>query len=334
MKKVTNIIKWHSFLFFMFFLNYIYAETLTDLFEVTISTDSEAYSSLDENALIEIALDTLLLRITGRDDLRLVIDYDSLRPYQNLVLQRGYIEDERYLVAFIEESIRTFLRVNNINFWGEERPQIGLIAVSSEGQTLQKTNFIDPSVEYFKDLNSMIRTDAYQRGMLINFILPDNLSITANDILFFNFNTLNDIMESQNLDYLALLNIQSLYSEDRFFWYLLDKNSGIRKIEASALSDGIPAIASYLASIYAFPDYIESIDIKVAGIRSMEDYNLLKQRLRDLSIIENIQFRSLINDNVNLRLDVTGGADAFSKIISIENFFVSSGDTLIFQNNP
>ena len=334
MKKVTNIIKWHSFLFFMFFLNYIYAETLTDLFEVTISTDSEAYSSLDENALIEIALDTLLLRITGRDDLRLVIDYDSLRPYQNLVLQRGYIEDERYLVSFIEESIRTFLRVNNINFWGEERPQIGLIAVSSEGQTLQKTNFIDPSVEYFKDLNSMIRTDAYQRGMLINFILPDNLSITANDILFFNFNTLNDIMESQNLDYLALLNIQSLYSEDRFFWYLLDKNSGIRKIEASALSDGIPAIASYLASIYAFPDYIESIDIKVAGIRSMEDYNLLKQRLRDLSIIENIQFRSLINDNVNLRLDVTGGADAFSKIISIENFFVSSGDTLIFQNNP
>lgn len=334
MKKVSNIIKWHSFLFFMFFLNHIYAETLTDLFEVTISTDSEAYSSLDENALIEIALDTLLLRITGRDDLRLVIDYDSLRPYQNLVLQRGYIEDERYLVAFIEESIRTFLRVNNINFWGEERPQIGLIAVSSEGQTLQKTNFIDPSVEYFKDLNSMIRTDAYQRGMLINFILPDNLSITANDILFFNFNTLNDIMESQNLDYLALLNIQSLYSEDRFFWYLLDKNSGIRKIEASALSDGIPAIASYLASIYAFPDYIESIDIKVAGIRSMEDYNLLKQRLRDLSIIENIQFRSLINDNVNLRLDVTGGADAFSKIISIENFFVSSGDTLIFQNNP
>ena len=334
MNKVTSFIKWHSFLVFMFFLSHAYAETYTDLFEVTISTDSEAYSNLDENALIEIALDILLLRITGRDDLRLIANYDSLRPYQNLVLQRGYIEDERYLVAFIEESIRTFLRANNINFWGEERPQIGLIAVSSEGRILQEAHFLDPSIEYFKDLNSMIEEDAYQRGIFINYILTDNFSIKANDILFFNFNILQDIMESQDLDYLVLLNIQSLYFEDRFFWYLLDKNSGIRKIEASTLSDGIPNIASYLASIYAFPDYSENIDITVSGIRSMEDYNRLRQRLRDLSIIENIQFRSLINDNVNLRIDVTGGADAFSKIITIENLFISSEDTLIFQNIP
>ncbi len=334
MNKVTSFIKWHSFLVFIFFLSHAYAETFTDLFEVTISTDSEAYTNLDENSFIEIALDTLLLRITGRDNLHLVADYDSLRPYQNLVLQRGYIEDERYLVAFIEESIRTFLRANNINFWGQERPQIGLIAVSSEGRTLQEANFLDPSVEYFNELNSMIEADAYQRGIFINYILTDEFSITANDIIFFNFNALQDIMESQDLDYLVFLNIQSLYFEDRFFWYLLDKNSGVRKIEANALSDGIPNIASYLASIYAFPDYTENIEITVAGIYSMEDYNRLRQRLRDLSIIENIQFRSLINDNVNLRLDVTGGAEAFSKIISIENLFVSSGDTLIFQNIP
>ncbi len=334
MNKVTSFIKCHSFLVFMFFLSHAYAETFADLFEVTIGTDNEAYLNLDENAFIEIALDTLLLRITGRDDLHLVADYDSLRPYQNLVLQRGYIEDERYLVVFIEESIRTFLRVNNINFWGEERPQIGLIAVSSKGRTLQEANFLAPSSEYFIDLNSMIEADAYQRGIFINYIHTDDYSVIANDIIFFNFNALQDIMESQGLDYLALLNIQSLYFEDRFFWYLLDKNSGIRKIEANALSDGIPNIASYLASNYAFPDYTENIEITVAGIHSMEDYNRLRQRLRDLSIIENIQFRSLINDNLNLRLDVTGGAQAFSKIISIENLFVFSGDTLIFQNIP
>jgi len=332
------------------------AVEVKDLYVSEVEVASQ--SPEDRNGAIRLALADILVKVTGRRDIRSEAAIQELiKSGPRYVRQYSYREDgvasgespqRKLLVRFDSFALNEALNAAGIEVWSEERPSI-LAWVAVDGGA--KRYLLES--ENHPRLTAFFQKAAEKRGLPL--LLPlmdlvDQSAISFNDI-WGNFDD-------------RIAQASTRYGADTILSGRLLKKSGSRwqvewtlyqqgdvahwrdeaKSASEALALGIDGTFDLLAERYvigAAQKEIEQYELRVSGIKGLDDFVWLTNRIKALSLIETVEWRELSGESAQLSLTIKGDKQALRRALdSVERLFLITSDAedqegeLFYQIRP
>lgn len=301
------------------------AKAEEDLYTVTVPLDP--LQSNAQNTAYKIALELVLIRVTGSDLEDHLEQLAEIFPNPaHYVLRFRARPDNALEVSFDGDAIAQILRQNNHTVWGADRPltlvwlavdwgggEREILGSATSGSAADAARSIDRN----HLLRERIEDTAKRRGIPIVFPLLD-----AQDLENVSFSDLwggfDDRLRVASRRYGVSSILAGRVRADnsqpnRWSYYFED----LRVSWSGQPEEVINRLADELAAHLAIPGgaVLESYSLTVAGIDSLIAYGRVQQLMENLSIIENFALKTVSGQKVEYTVSVYGGIERLNKAL-------------------
>lgn len=282
----------------------------------------------DENKLKQLALNQVLIKVSGNKDIDKQPETKALFSKLNTLLsQYGYenIQGMRYYTAvFDKHKINQALHDMQQPVWGDTRPTtlMWLISDTDNGRQLVSDNMVVSNVD--NNLSSAIAREQANRGITLQFPLmdlDDNLAVTVSDVSGQFYEQIVAATERYSVNHFVVAQLQNNY----LTWQLVTYNNQNKRTEVllsqdvsgnkqTTITSMIDQIADYYAGQYAISSNQGeklSQTIYVSGISSLAQLTQLNVLLANLLSVESYSVSDVDASMVTVNIKVNGGLDSF-----------------------
>lgn len=317
------------------------AVEVKDLYVSEVEVASQ--SPEDRNGAIRLALTDIMVKVTGRRDIRdEVVVQEIIKNGPRYVRQYSYREEplvgdkegalpqRKLRVKFDSYALNEALKVEGIAVWPEERPSVlAWIAVENG-----KRRYLIESERHPK-LISVFQKAAEKRGLPL--LLPlmdlvDQSAIVFNDV----WGDFDDRIAQASTRYGAdtIMSGRLLKKRaDRWQveWTLYEKDDVTHwrdeTISASeALEQGVDGAFDLLAERYmegASQRESAQYNLRVLGIRGLDDFAWLVSQLKAVSLVDSVSWREMSGESALFNLVIKSDEETLKQALdSIERLFM------------
>jgi hypothetical protein len=289
-----------------------FAITRAEMYQATAPVADRSEAA--QTAAFQIAMKTVLIRVTGRrnadEDPALSPLVSNARRY---VQQYRAAPDAQVWVAFDGPAIERWLTQNGQPLWGHERPTtLVLLGVqgSAQGGSIVTT---DDSSE----LKLAIDAAAAARGLPL--VWPSNAELQKFHIDYSAVSTgspstFAEIGRRMGSDGVLIGRASSASANANVRWTHLFQD---RSSEYSGTLEGVNRAADLYAGLFAASGAVVPVDIEVSGVNDLRDYASLESYLESFTFISRVSVESLSGDTVKFRLSTRGGVDSLQRALSL-----------------
>ena len=326
----------------------LFAVAILPAAAVEVTAVYTAQVALDEeeddprSAAYREALEIVLLRVSGSElaaDPELI---DLLFPNPaSYVVQFRPGDEETLWVSFDGEAVENALRQAGQTIWDSDRPLtlVWLAVDWGEGEReivgADDPEFVEDaarSIDRYRLLRERVLDTAERRGLPIIFPLLDTDDLQAvsfSDIWGGFDEPLLAASGRYEVDSILVGRIRPGSSQpDQWNYYFGGEERnwfGEPELAVNLLAD---ELAAEFAVSGSAP--LESIDLAVAGIDSIQAYGAVQALLSELTIVEALSIREVAGDRIVYRVDVRGGAERLSRALRFSGLIEKTG----FEGDP
>ena len=312
-----------------------WAVEVTSLYTAQVPLDQEED---DPRArAYEIALADVLLRVSGSelsaDDEMVELLFPNPAAY---VVQFRPGADDSIWVSFDGDAIEKVLRQAGQTVWGSDRPLTLVWMAVDWGQGKREIISADDpqrsrdearSIDRNRLLRQRVLDMAEQRGLPIVFPLLDALdlqNVSFSDI----WGGFDEAVIQASLRYEAnsiLVGRIRPASGQRNRWSF--HFSGKERSWNGEPELVISQVADLLAAEFAISGdaTVESIDLTISGISSVEAFGSVQNILSELTLIESFAIAEVEGDRIRYRIAVLGGVDRLSRALRFNGLIEQNG---------
>jgi len=327
----------------------VFAVEVTSLYTAQVPLDEEEE---DPRAIAyKTALEDVLLRVSGSeltaDPERVDLLFPNPAAY---VVQFRPGEDDTLWVSFDGEAVESALRQAGQTVWGSDRPlTLVWLAVDWGRGEREIIGADDPersrdearSINRNRLLRQRVLDIAERRGLPVVFPLLDTedlQNVSFSDI----WGGFDDALLEASMRYEANSILvgrvrPSTSQRNRWRYYF----SGEERNWNGEPELVVSLVADVLAAEFAISGDapMESIELTIAGIDSVEAYGAVQTLLSELTVVERFAITEVEGDRIRYRVDAHGGADRLSRALRFnglieENGFNSLDASLEFFYSP
>jgi uncharacterized protein len=337
MKKLSSII----FFFLLLVASAAFAVTDASIYQAEIPVNSQ--SDQDRNNAIRHGLEQVLIKVSGNPAILSNLNLKNLKDLTVLVEEYGYFKpdgsDQSLLkIMFNHEKIDQLLQKAQSPIWGADRALI--VVWATWEATGQPPEIIDS--ESTNPVRNLMNLSASTRGIPLIFPtmdLTDISQMSVNDVVTMAIPTLKNAAKHYNSDRILIARITRLTTgfdvqaklvlgENELNWNLHDPTiSGILNKLINQMGDALAKRYSTVVS-----DNVETnVVMKVVGILHQEDFLLVKNYLKHLALVAEVDPIEINGEEVVLHLGLRGSREALMQSISAESKLVSEPDSVDAQ---
>jgi hypothetical protein len=275
----------------------------------------------------EAALADVLLRVSGselsNDPDRIDLLFPEPAAY---VIQFRPGDDDTLWVSFDGEAVEQVLRQAGQTVWGSDRPLTLIWLAVDWGQGDREIIGADDAVRNSDDARSIDRNRllrqrvldvAEQRGLPVAFPLLDTIdlqNLSFSDIWGGFDEPLVEASERYEADAVLVGRVRPATGQrNRWTFYFGDEERTWNGEPEFIVNE----IADLLAAEFAISgnSVLESLDLVVAGVESVEDFGAVQNLLAGLTAVERFSIVEVSADRVRYRVDAIGGADRLRRAL-------------------
>lgn len=301
------------------------AVEVATLFTAEVPLDPEAEDP--RNDAYAAALVKVLLRVSGPELTNYPEIIEELFPDPAAyVTQYRPGSDESLWVLFDGQAIETTLRNAGQTIWGNDRPltlvwlavdwgrgEREIIAADDPNHTQREARSIDRN----RMLRERVLEIAAQRGLPVAFPLLDTTdlqSVTFSDIWGGFDDRVLEASQRYEANSVLIGRLRPSSSQRNRWTYFFANDRRGWGGEPEAI---INQVADLLAAEFAVGGNapIELLELRVAGIESIDDYGAVQQLLSGVSLIESYKIAEVSGDTVNYWVEVRGGAERLRRAL-------------------
>lgn len=313
-----------------------YAVRVTDLYAAQVSVEDGV--SRDLSASFDVALHTVLVKVTGRRDIAedpvVMGQFSAAETY---VQQYRTDPDGAVWVLFDQVALRRALDGAAQPVWGEERPTTLVWLVMDYGtgsrDILAAESDVERDLELFETpspdgyperqmaVREILQTTAVERGLPLVLPLVDSeeLGVVSIPDIWGGF-TESLVLASERYGVNAILvgrarvrSMESIevrwtlmFGDERFDW-------------DGPVASGPDRLADFYAARLATSSSASGqMQLRVDGVNSLDDYGRLSQYLSTLDVIEDFSVDQVAGETVVFSLLVRGDTDRLMRSIALQ----------------
>ena len=313
----------------------VFAVEVTSLYTAQVLLDEE-----EENPralAYRMALDDVLLRVSGSELTADPERVDLLFPTPaSYVVQFRPGEDDTLWVSFDGEAVERALRQAGHTVWGSDRPLTLVWLAVDWGQGEREIIGADDpersrdearSIDRNRLLRQRVLDIADRRGLPVVFPLLDTedlQNVSFSDI----WGGFDDALLEASTRYQANSILvgrvrPSTSQRNRWRYYFSGEErnwNGEPELVVSLVADVLAA--EFAISGDAPMEYIE---LRIAGIDSVEAYGAVQTLLSGLTVVESFAITEVEGDRIRYRVEVHGGADRLSRALRFNGLIEENG---------
>ncbi len=285
----------------------------------------------------EMALADVLLRVSGTE---LGSDPDRIEllfpdPAAYVVQFRPDAEDTLW-VSFDGEAVERVLRRAGETVWGADRPLTLVWLAVDWGQGEREIIAADDPVRSRDEARSIDRNRllrqrvldiAERRGLPVAFPLLDSVdlqNLSFSDIWGGFDDPLLVASERYEADSILVGRVRPASTQrNRWSFYF----GGEERAWSGEPELVVNAVADLLAAEFAISGtaVIESIDLVIAGIESVESFGAVQKLLSGMTVVEKFSIVEVAGDRIRFRLDAIGGEERLRRALRFSGLFEQNG---------
>ena len=313
----------------------VFAVEVTSLYTAQVPLDEEEE---DPRALAyRMALGDVLLRVSGSELTAYPERVDLLFPTPaSYVVQFRPGEDDTLWVSFDGEAVERALRQAGHTVWGSDRPLTLVWLAVDWGQGEREIIGADDpersrdearSIDRNRLLRQRVLDIAERRGLPVVFPLLDTedlQNVSFSDI----WGGFDDALLEASTRYQANSILvgrvrPSTSQRNRWRYYF----SGEERNWNGEPELVVSLVADVLAAEFAISGDapMEAIELRIAGIDSVEAYGAVQTLLSGLTVVESFAITEVEGDRIRYRVEVHGGADRLSRALRFNGLIEENG---------
>jgi hypothetical protein len=312
MNQMSWLTKIFIVLFSFIVMPFAYSKAFDSLYEVIVQVNDN--SDFEERRYITEATNTLLLRLTGQEDFSLRYTSQIMNNIDDFILQKGFISRNEYSLVFIEQEIRTFMRNNDLNYWGIDRPVVGIT-------TFDASLFNNPTYENTTDY---LAKETNRRAIFIDLVDIEKYGMSSDDYMITGTGNFPSDLRQDGYNYLVIVDFIETRHGQELGWVLVSPDDSEVRFSGTSMEEGFSFVGGYLASRYGLIDVESSIAIVVELTNDTESFLRLRNYLSSLGIINFIGLDKIVQNKFYFTLDVVGGLGAFESIIALDGIIYNT----------
>ncbi|HIL92176.1 MAG TPA: DUF2066 domain-containing protein [Cycloclasticus sp.] len=307
----------------------LYAVQVDGLYSTTVAVDDQSQAA--RNVAIRIAITKVVQKVSGR---RSVVKNAPLQAALSNV--GSYVEQFQYkpteddepgywlTVRFQKMALDRVLQQFDVPVWGANRPDVLVWLAVDDGV---KKYVVGPESE---ELAALLKQAATETGLAITlplFDLEDQSAVSFNDV----WAGFSDHILSASERYNAKqVMFGRLLREGktgwRLNWTLMSANDQYARFEyAERVESVLPAMladtAEHLANVYAPRGItmLNTLSIHISGVQNLTRFVEVTEYLQSLDIVKTVDWNQVVNNNVTLKVSITGDMSVLKGIIAFNN---------------
>lgn len=322
-------------LFLAFVALPVWAVEVASLYSAQVTLDQE---EADPRAhAYEMALADVLLRVSGSE---LSMDAEMLEllfpnPASYVVQFRPGADDTLW-VSFDGDAIQNTLRQAGQTVWGSDRPLTLIWLAVDWGQGEREIIAADDPVRSRDEARSIDRNRllrqrvldiAERRGLPVAFPLLDTIdlqNLSFSDIWGGFDDALIAASERYEADTILVGRVRPASSQrNRWSFYF----GGEERTWNGEPELVISQVADLLAAEFAISGtaVLETVDVTIAGIESMDAFGAVQNLLAEMTVIEQFSITEVNGDRIRFRVAAIGGADRLRRALRFSGLIEQNG---------
>jgi len=322
-------------LFLAFVALPVWAVEVASLYSAQVTLDQE---EADPRAhAYEMALADVLLRVSGSE---LSMDAEMLEllfpnPASYVVQFRPGADDTLW-VSFDGDAIQNTLRQAGQTVWGSDRPLTLIWLAVDWGQGEREIIAADDPVRSRDESRSIDRNRllrqrvldiAERRGLPVAFPLLDTIdlqNLSFSDIWGGFDDALIAASERYEADTILVGRVRPASSQrNRWSFYF----GGEERTWNGEPELVISQVADLLAAEFAISGtaVLETVDVTIAGIESMDAFGAVQNLLAEMTVIEQFSITEVNGDRIRFRVAAIGGADRLRRALRFSGLIEQNG---------
>ena len=285
----------------------------------------------------ELALADVLLRVSGSELSSDVEMVELLFPNPaSYVVQFRPGADDTLWVSFDGDAIQNTLRQAGQTVWGGDRPLTLIWLAVDWGQGEREIIAADDPVRSRDEARSIDRNRllrqrvldiAERRGLPIAFPLLDTIdlqNLSFSDIWGGFDDALIAASERYEADTILVGRVRPASSQrNRWSFYF----GGEERTWNGEPELVISQVADLLAAEFAISGsaVLETVDVTIAGIESMEAFGAVQNLLAEMTVIEQFSIAEVKGDRIRFRVAAIGGADRLRRALRFGGLIEQNG---------
>lgn len=285
----------------------------------------------------ELALADVLLRVSGSELSSDVEMVELLFPNPaSYVVQFRPGADETLWVSFDGDAIENTLRRAGQTVWGSDRPLTLIWLAVDWGQGKREIIAADDPVRSRDEARSIDRNRllrqrvldiAERRGLPVAFPLLDTIdlqNLSFSDIWGGFDDALISASERYEADAILVGRVRPASSQrNRWSFYF----GGEERTWNGEPELVISQVADLLAAEFAISGsaVLETVDVTIAGIDSVEAFGAVQNLLTTVPVIEQFSIAEVEGDRIRYRIAAIGGADRLSRALRFSGLIEQNG---------
>jgi hypothetical protein len=327
-------LRW-TVLFLAFVALPVWAVEVASLYSAQVTLDQE---EADPRAhAYEMALADVLLRVSGSE---LSMDAEMLEllfpnPASYVVQFRPGADDTLW-VSFDGDAIQNTLRQAGQTVWGSDRPLTLIWLAVDWGQGEREIIAADDPVRSRDEARSIDRNRllrqrvldiAERRGLPVAFPLLDTIdlqNLSFSDIWGGFDDALIAASERYEADTILVGRVRPASSQrNRWSFYF----GGEERTWNGEPELVISQVADLLAAEFAISGtaVLETVDVTIAGIESMDAFGAVQNLLAEMTVIEQFSITEVNGDRIRFRVAAIGGADRLRRALRFSGLIEQNG---------
>ncbi len=285
----------------------------------------------------QAALVDVLLRVSGSE---LSLDPELIEllfpnPASYVVQFRPGADDTLW-VSFDGEAIERVLRQSGQTVWGSDRPLTLIWLAVDWGQGEREIIGADDalrrrdaarSIDRYRLLRQRVLNVAERRGLPVVFPLldiTDLQNVSFSDIWGGFDDALLSASERYEANSVLVGRIRPESSQrNRWSYYFGDE---LRSWSGEP-EFVIGLVADLLGDEFAISgnEAVESVELTVAGISTLEDYGAVQKLLSEINVIESYSITQVDSDEIRYRVEALGGAERLGRALRFNGLIEQNG---------
>ena len=312
-----------------------WAVEVTSLYTAQVQLDQEEEDS--RARAYEMALSDVLMRVSGSQlsaDTEMV---ELLFPApSSYVVQFRPGSDDTLWVSFDGEAIENVLRQAGQTVWGSDRPLTVVWMAVDWGQGEREIISADDpqrsrdqarSIDRNRLLRQRVLDMAERRGLPIVFPLLDTedlQSVSFSDIWGGFDEALIEASQRYEANSVLVGRIRPASSQRNLWSFYFSGEERTWNGEPELV---VSLVADLLAAEFAISGnaMVETIDLTIAGISSVEAYGAVQNMLQEMTLIESFTIAEVEGDRIRYRIEVLGGVDRLSRALRSNGLIEQNG---------
>ena len=313
----------------------VWAVEVASLYTAQVPLDQEEE---DPRALAyEMALADVLLRVSGSE---LSADLDMIELLfpnpASYVVQLRQGADDTLWVSFDGDAIRDTLRQAGQTVWGSDRPLTVIwLAVDWRQGEREIISADDPvrsrdaarSIDRNRLLRQRVLDMAERRGLPVVFPLLDTIdlhNVSFSDIWGGFDDALIAASERYEASSILVGRVRPATGQrNRWSFYF----GGEERSWTGEPELVISLVADLLAAEFAISGNaaLETVDLNIAGIDSVEAFGALQNMLSEMTVIEQFSIVEVEGDRIRFRIEAIGGAERLRRALRFSGLIEQNG---------